>query len=220
MPKLPKWIESILNARPAELVPVQVQDEGQLPVETPPPPAMEEEGLALEELDGIDQEPSFEEPEEELGDLEDDVEAEAPDGEAEVPAEPQPAQETPPQEEKPKEVRVETVEAVINARAFKDFLRQVEVVTDEAKLVADAEGFHVLSVDPAHVAMVSVDLPSFTCLEGYQRSYSIQRMEGDTPVLLESGIPERVEIGVDVDKLMEVAKRHLKELGLVGGQGS
>ncbi len=109
------------------------------------------------------------------------------------------AQEAPPQEEEPKEVRVETVEAVINARAFKDFLRQVEVVTDEAKLVADAEGFHVLAVDPAHVAMVSADLPSFTCLEGYQRHYVGSGME--------PGIPERVEIGVDVEKLLEAVRR-------------
>ncbi len=229
MPKLPKWIESILNAKPAEPVPVQVQDGGQPSVETPPPPAMEEEGPALEELDEVDQDPSFEGTEEELEDLEDDIEAEALDGEAEVPA-PEEVDETrgpgvydptgggggamapeaPPQEEKPKEVRVETVEAVINAKAFKDFLRQVAVVADEAKLVADAEGFHVLSVDPAHVAMVTVDLPSFTCLEGYQRHYGIQRMGESpisTPVLLETGIPEKVEIGVDVDKLMEVAKR-------------
>ncbi len=66
MPKLPKWIESILNAKPAEPVPVQVQDGGQPPVETPPPPAMEEEGPAPEELDEIYQDPFFEEPEEEL----------------------------------------------------------------------------------------------------------------------------------------------------------
>lgn len=55
-----------------------------------------------EKLDGIDQDPSFREPEEELGDLEDDIEAEALDGEAGVPGEPQPAQEAPSQEEKPK----------------------------------------------------------------------------------------------------------------------
>ncbi len=210
MPKLPKWIENVLNAKAAEPVPVPVQDGGQPSMETPPPPAMEEEGLAPEELDEVDQDPSFEEPGEELEDLEDDVEAEALDGEAEAPAEPQPVRGTTPKEEKPKEVRVETVEAVMNARAFKDFLRQVEVVTDEARLVADAEGFHVLSVDPAHVAMVSVDLPSFTCFEGFRRYYSIQRMGESpisTPVLLETGIPERVEIGVDVEKLLEAVRR-------------
>ncbi len=200
MPKLPKWIESILNAKPAEPAPLQVQDGGQPSVETPPPPAMEEEGVAPEELDEIDQGPSFEGPGEELENLEDDVEAEALNGEAEVPAEPGPARQTAAiEEEKPKEVRVETVEAVINARAFKDFLRQVAVVTDEAKLVADGEGFHVLSVDPAHVAMVSVDLPSFTCLEGYQLYYVENGMK--------AGVPEAVEIGVDVGKLLEAVKR-------------
>ncbi len=197
MPKLPKWTESILSAK-AEPVQVSAPDGGQV-VEVPP--LMEEELVTAEvPVDELELE--------DLEELEDDVEAEALDGGAGVPAEPRPAQEAPSQEEKPKEVRVETVEAVINARAFKDFLRQVAVVTDEAKLVADAEGFHVLSVDPAHVAMVTVDLPSFTCLEGYRRSYStgFQRT-GDAPVLLETGIPERVEISVDVDKLIEVAKR-------------
>ncbi len=91
------------------------------------------------------------------------------------------------------------MEAVINARAFKDFLRQVEVVTDEARLVADVESFHVLSVDPAHVAMVSVDLPSFTFFEGYQRYYVENGMR--------AGVPEAVEIGVDLGKLMEAVKR-------------
>ncbi len=102
-----------------------------------------------------------------------------------------------PVQEKPKEVA--GLEASLDAAVFREFLKQLDVVMDEVKVIAGRDGWHVRTVDPAHVAMIDLSLPfdSFSS----NRIYWVQPPEGG------GDLPETLEFGIDVEKLLEVVKR-------------
>ncbi len=91
-----------------------------------------------------------------------------------------------------------TLEAWFDARLVREFLGRVHVLVDECRVLADTEGFHVIAVDPAHVAMVDTHLPR-TSLEYYRLTRQTPPKEGEP-------IPEEVEFGIDLDKVMEALK--------------
>ncbi len=51
------------------------------------------------------------------------------------------------------------VRATVETKAFKAFASEIAALSDEAKVVADSDGFTVAAVDPAHIAMIRVELP-------------------------------------------------------------
>ncbi len=91
-----------------------------------------------------------------------------------------------------------TLEAWFDARLVREFLGRVHVLVDECKVLADEEGFHVIAVDPAHVAMVDTHLPR-TSLEYYRLTWQTPSREGEP-------MPEVVGFGIDLDKVMEALK--------------
>ncbi len=91
-----------------------------------------------------------------------------------------------------------TLEAWFDAMLVRGFFGRVHALVDECKVLADEEGFHVIAVDPAHVAMVDTHLP--------RASLEYYRLAWQTPPKEREPLLEEVEFGVDLDKLMEALK--------------
>jgi len=75
--------------------------------------------------------------------------------------------------------------AEIKADTLKGIVNVISTLVDEVKFVVDADGISMKAVDPAHVAMIEVDVG-----KGAFESYSA----------------EPAEIGIDLDKVKEVLK--------------
>lgn len=114
----------------------------------------------------------------------------------------EPPQEAPPTgqlpvQEKPKEII--GLEASLDAAVFREFLKQLNIVMDEVKVVAEEDGWHVKTVDAAHVAMVTLHLP--------MDSFYSHRIDWVRPPEVGKFLPESLEFGIDVEKLLEVVKK-------------
>jgi proliferating cell nuclear antigen len=157
-------------------------------------------------------EPKNEEDEAEI--LEDDAEAEAlteippdepdpdePDDDGEVEpddeeVEPEPEAPTgPPEPPGP----MAGLDVLLETKVFKTFLAQIGQVAGVARVLVDIDGWHVKVVDPAHVAMISVDLPFKSLVS--TRSFWAANAPADGPET-----PETVEFGLDVEKLVKKLK--------------
>ena len=159
------------------------------------------------------------EAEQEISDHEDDVEAEVldhdPDGCEEcLEAESAEADVHPADAEEPETVEDEgppgpyaAFAATIGVKELKQFLAQVGVLVDEARVVASRDGWRVKAVDPAHVAMVDVALP-YVAFESFETSWAANAPT-DGPER-----PDEVVFGLDVEKLSKKLKS-LKD-GTVG----
>lgn len=75
--------------------------------------------------------------------------------------------------------------AEIKADTLKGIVNVISTLVDEVKFTVDADGISLKAVDPAHVAMIEVDIG-----KGAFESYAA----------------EQTEIGVDLDKVKEVLK--------------
>lgn len=74
------------------------------------------------------------------------------------------------------EIRSDTLKGIVNV---------LSTLVDEAKFTIDAEGISLKAVDPAHVAMIELEIGNGS---------------------FESYVAEQTEIGVDLDKVKEVLK--------------
>jgi proliferating cell nuclear antigen len=150
--------------------------------------------LAAAEADALVVE---EPPEETLHEEEppEDVEGEGEAFEADVQAEEaeEPLQEPPTPPRPPRRF-----EFAFRAEPLKAFLGQVAQLVDEAKLVANREGWHVRAVDAAHVALIDVHLTDV--------ADALERVDG-TP----QSLREDVAFGVDVEKLFALVKKAKKD---------
>ncbi len=137
------------------------------PRETDIPEHVQDEIRALAALEGerLSLKPSEEIVEEEaLPATPEELEAEEEDAEAEAEPEVQDEQEEP--EEKPKPQRPpRRFEFRVEAPTLKAFAAQLEHLADEVRVHAAQDGWHVLAVDPAHVAMVDLRLDRIDCAE-------------------------------------------------------
>ena len=88
-------------------------------------------------------------------------------------------------------------EFLLRAAPMRTFLAQVAHLVDEAKIVATIEGWHVLAVDPAHVALIDVRLAGIDAFE--QRDGRLVPIE------------DEVALGVDVEKLLALVKKAKKD---------
>lgn len=91
------------------------------------------------------------------------------------------------------------LEAQVDVKALKAFLAQVLGVADEARVIADIDGWHVKVVDPAHVEMIDVLLP-YKAFD-LNRTYWAANAPQDGPAK-----PESVVFGIDVEKLAKKLK--------------
>ena len=153
----PSWLKQILAPAKAE---ASVSVPATAPAETGIPEDVQDEirQLAAQEAAALETIPdeSEGEPEEEISEeepseeepLEEDLDAEAAE-------EPEPPQE-PPKPRRP----LAKAEALVDAKALKEYFAQVGVMSDEARVVMTRDGWRTKAVDPAHVAMVDVVLPT------------------------------------------------------------
>ncbi len=88
-------------------------------------------------------------------------------------------------------------EFVAKAGSLRTFLAQVAHLVDEAKIVATREAWHVLAVDPAHVALIDVRLEGIDAFESRDGKH--------LPVA------DDVAFGADVEKLLALAKKARKD---------
>jgi len=96
-------------------------------------------------------------------------------------------------EEKPTETEklpILILECRVKASVLKGIVDKVSTLTDEVAVVIDQAGWHIRTVDPAHVAMIRLDV-DMTAFELFR----ICNPTGD-----------RMELGIDLDKLREILK--------------
>ncbi len=119
---------------------------------------------------------------------------ESPDGmESEAEVEEQEPQEPPKEPRSPRrfEFRVE-------AARLKAFVAQLEHLVDEVKVHATQDGWHVLAVDPAHVAMVELRLNNLA--DAFERRNGVPE-----------GIAADVEFGLGLAKLKDILRLAKKD---------
>ncbi len=104
-------------------------------------------------------------------------------------------------EEPPKQPRTpRRYEFALQASALKAFLAQIGHLVDEAKVCATRDGWHVLAVDPAHVAMIDLSLTDpIDCFERVRSTNALERIGGE------------VEFGIDLTKMQEVLRLAKKD---------
>ena len=88
-------------------------------------------------------------------------------------------------------------EFVAKAGPLRTFLAQVAHLVDEAKIVATRDAWHVLAVDPAHVALIDVRLEGIDASERTDEKHR--------------SIEDEVAFGVDLEKLLALAKKAKKD---------
>ncbi len=165
-------------------------------IETDVPEDVQDEvrALAAAEAETL----AFEEPPEETFDEEDpskSLEAEDAVSEAEAPDE---GSEEPP-EEPPTPARTpRRFEFAFRAAPLRAFLAQVAQLADEAKVIANGEGWHIRAVDAAHVALIDVHLTDAVDV--------LERLHGAP-----QAITADVAFGVDVEKLLALVKKAKKD---------
>lgn len=145
--------------------------------------AAEADALVIEEPPGeaFDKEEPPEDAEGEEEALEADVQAE----EAEEPLRQPPSPPRPPRR----------FEFAFRAEALKAFLALVAHLVDEARVHATKDGWRILAVDPAHVAMVDLTLTDL--LDSFERVRGTDTLRP---------IEEDVEFGIDLTKMKEVLR--------------
>lgn len=117
---------------------------------------------------------------EEEADLEEDSQEPPEEGTPEPPKEPRPPR---------------RFEFALKASDLKAFVALLDHMTDEAKVVANQDGWHVRAVDPAHVAMIETHVPDLIdCFERVYSTKSLERIEGD------------VAFGLDLPKMKEILR--------------
>ncbi len=191
----PEWIKELLAeaARPPPAMPVSVPEPANEPVpETDIPADVQEEirataaaeaalvGVLEPEIEYVDVvETETEDVELEEGAVPEEVEAE--EDEQEPPE--------PPKEPRPPR----RFEFRVNAAPLKAFVALLEPLADEVKVTANGDAWHVLAVDPAHVAMVDLTLTDLP--------YAFERRAG----VLER-ITDDAVFGLDLTKMKEILR--------------
>lgn len=188
---VPEWMKQILAPVDKAEASVSVERETDVPEDVQEEVrALAAEGLVLE----VPPEEPTEEISEEVdpeGELEADEEAIEAEAEAEAPVEPP---EKPTMPSRPPR----RFEFAFQAGPLRNFLAQVAHLVDEAKVVASQDGWHVRTVDPAHVAMIDVRLTDLIdCFE--RRNGVLERIDED------------VAFGMDVEKLLALVKKAKKD---------
>ncbi len=104
-------------------------------------------------------------------------------------------------EEPPKAPRIpRRFEFALKASSLKAFVALLEHLVDEAKVVADKDGWHVRAVDPAHVAMVDLHLTDLIdAFERVRSTNTLERIEG------------QVDFGLDLVKMKEILRLAKKD---------
>ncbi len=86
----------------------------------------------------------------------------------------------------------------VEAARLKAFVAHLEHLVDEAKVTANENGWYVVAVDPAHVAMVDLHLADLA--DSFERRDGIpERIEGD------------IDFGIDLTKLKEILRLARKD---------
>ncbi len=193
----PEWMKELLSTAKAEKEPRVPMPESPEP-EAPPteagiPEDVQDEvrGLAASMAETRVLEPPEQTSEDDLEEstpeeIEAEEEAELAQAEAEQ-GEPEP-------EEPPKPPRVpRRFEFAFKASSLKAFVAHLEHLVEEAKVTADKDGWHVLAVDPAHVALVELHLTDLIdAFERVRSTNTLERIDGP------------VEFGIDLTKMKEV----------------
>ena len=194
----PEWIEKLLGparkVAPREPVRAPETDETDVPEDVQDAiralAAAEADALALEAPETVEEEP-LPEPSEDLegGEEADEAEQELqPETEIEEPEPPRPP--TPPRPPRRFEFRAD-------ARTLKAFVAQLDHLVDEVRVHLTGDGWHVLAVDAAHVAMVDLRLDG---MDGFER-----RAEGI------GRIDYGIAFGMDMTKLKEALRLAKKD---------
>ena len=195
---IPEWMkETLVSPNQVETNPtVQEREPEPEAVETDVPEDVQDEirALAAAEAETL----AFEEPPEETFDEEEPPEDT--DGEEEAfEAEAQPEEAEEPLREPPSPPRpLRRFEGAFRGEPLQALLAQVAHLVDEAKIVANRDGWHVRAVDPAHVALIDVHLTDVVD--------AVERMDG-TPRSLQDDVP----FGADVEKLLALVKKAKRE---------
>ncbi len=134
-----------------------------------------------------------EDPEVDLEPLTEEEEAELEEDSQEPPVEGTPE---PPKEPRPPR----RFEFALKASDLKAFVALLDHVTDEAKVIANKDGWHVRAVDPAHVALIETHVPDLIdCFERVCSTKSLERIDGD------------IAFGLDLPKMKEILRLAKKD---------
>ncbi len=182
----PEWMKELL-ATPKAAAESHVSVPEPEPPETSVPEDVQNEirELASQEAATVEVVPEDLEPTAEETEAEAEAELEA-ETEEQEPQEPQ----TPPRPPRRFEFSVE-------AATIKAFVAQLEHLVDEVRVHVTRDGWHVLAVDPAHVAMVDLRVDRIDGSE--RRDDVLGRIEGE------------VEFGLDLTKMKEVLRLAKKD---------
>ncbi len=196
----PEWIKELLGPTPKVEPSEPVPEPESATTDVPEDVQDEIRELAAAEAEALVVEPPEEIPEEEAlpeapEEPEDVDQAEVPEAEPEAEAEEAEPKEPPKTPRTPRRF-----EFAFKASSLKAFVAQIEHLVDEAKVVADKDGWHVRAVDPAHVAMVELHLTDL--IDGFERVRSTNALER---------IDGPVEFGIDLTKMREVLRLAKKD---------
>ncbi len=222
----PEWLKELLAEVPKAEASVPVPKAENKPMPDPMPAEEYEADLAVDEAEVaqgvlVEDDPSIET--DVPADVQDEIrglaasmaealevpEPESPEGDFEEEtagkvaaadeAEAEPKEQEPPEPPKPRRLP-RRFEFAIKASSLKAFLAHLEHLVDEARVHATEDGWHVLAVDPAHVAMVDLTLTDL--LDAFERVPSTNTLRP---------IEEGVEFGIDVTKMKEVLRLAKKD---------
>ncbi len=194
----PEWIKALLTSpKPVPAPPVPEPETAPMPN----PMTAEEHAadVAVDEAEVAQvlvEDPPIGVPATDLDELTPEEEAELEEDSYEPPVEGTPEPPGPPKEPRPPR----RFEFAFKASSLKAFVAQIEHLVDEAKVVADKDGWHVRAVDPAHVAMVELHLTDL--IDGFERVRSTNALER---------IDGPVEFGIDLTKMQEVLRLAKKD---------
>ncbi len=182
----PAWLKNMLGyaqakaqAQEAQASTVQAQESVPQDVQDPVEVQMAaQEAQVLEpEVPEVDLE---ELTEEEEAELEEDSQEPPEEGTPEPPTEPRPPR---------------RFEFALKASDLKAFVALLGHMVDEAKVVANKDGWHVRAVDSAHVAMIETHVADLIdCFERVYSTRSLERIEGD------------IAFGLDLSKMKEILR--------------
>ena len=86
----------------------------------------------------------------------------------------------------------------LRVKPFRTFLSQLDVLAEDVKLIVTKQGFSVKTVDPAHIAMISVSLSDV--VDGFEQKPDVATRDF-----------EPFEVGIDVPKLVGLLKGAKKD---------
>ncbi len=196
----PEWIKELLGPTP-KVEPSELVSEPETATTDVPEDVQDEIcGLAAAEAEALVIEPPEEIPEEEaLPEVPEGFEGD--DQGEETETEPEAEIEEPEPQEPPKPPRIpRRFEFAVKASSLKAFLAHLEHLVDEAKVHATRDGWHVLAVDPAHVAMVDLILTDL--LDAFERVRGTNALRP---------VEEDVAFGIDLTKMKEVLRLAKKD---------